>query len=342
MPPEDVMLFNQAEKIRELEKLLKEKDQEIRRIRKSTYEELEPKVLEDRVKSAKSLVRDKHMDEWTVDELAAWFIEMKMDHVIPFLYQNRVDGNLFVNLEDGDWPDMGITSKFHHRKLQVIMKAFRTRYEKKKNRLMEEDEMMSEYAPSELSDYLAAEDIQEDDIVEEEWDGEEEEVKDEIVHVELTAEQVQQEALDTQNIVLETVYPGDNLNFPMTGDIVRMAYTCTLVSTGKIISSTKNAMGYPYVQFVCGINQVVKGIDRALLRMSVGGRYRIYLTAQYAYGDDGLPPHIPGHSELMFEMTLASFRPRPFWSKPLIQELGFSEKPYYENVARVEDDDNDF
>ena len=68
---------------------------------------------------AKSLVRDKHMDEWTVDELSAWFVEMKMDHIIPFCYQNRVDGNLFVNLEDEDWTDMGITSKFHFRKLQV-------------------------------------------------------------------------------------------------------------------------------------------------------------------------------------------------------------------------------
>ena len=76
-------------------------------------------MLADRVQDAKSLIRGKHMDEWTVDELAAWFVEMKMDYIIPFCYQNRVDGNLFVNLEDGDWNDMGITSKFHFRKLQV-------------------------------------------------------------------------------------------------------------------------------------------------------------------------------------------------------------------------------
>jgi hypothetical protein len=67
------------------------------------------------------------MDMWTVDEVAAWFMELKMDHVIAFLYQNRVDGNLFINLSDEDWPDMGIVSRFHTRKLQIIMKAFRSR-----------------------------------------------------------------------------------------------------------------------------------------------------------------------------------------------------------------------
>jgi len=32
--------------------------------------------------------------------------------------------------------------------------------------------------------------------------------------------------------------------------------------------------------------------------------------------------------ELMFEITLLGFRPRPVWVKPLLQEPGLSEKPY--------------
>jgi FK506-binding protein 1 len=345
MPTEDQMLYTSYLKIKELEKLLKEKDNEIKKIRKSTYEELEPKVLEDRVRDAKDLVRSKHMDEWSVDELGAWFIEMKMEHVISFLYQNRVDGNLFVNLEDLDWKDMGITSKFHTRKLQVIMKAFRIRYEKKKNRIMEDDDLMSEYAPSELSEYLAQEDIEseyDEDEDEDDWDGDASQVQDEIVEVELTPEQQQELAMDNTNIVLETIYPGNNIDFPMTGDICRVAFTVTLIKeTGnKIISSTKNAMGYPYIEVVVGVKQIIKGFDRALMRMSVGGRYRLYLTSQYSYGDNGFLPHIPPHSEIMFEVTLASFRPRPIWSKPLIQELGFSEKPYYANAVDFDDDDD--
>ena len=217
------------------------------------------------------------------------------------------------------------------------------RYEKKKAKILEDDELMSEYAPSELSDFLAQEDLEsDDDLPEDDFNGEDDEVKEEVVEAKLSDEQLLEEALDRQNLVIETVYPGDNLNFPMTGDIVRIAFTCTLVATGKIISSSKNAMGFQYVTFVLGIGQMCKGIDRALYQMSVGGRYRVYLTAQYCYGDDGLAPHIPPHSEVMFEMTLASFRPRPVWSKPLLQELGLSEKPYFDAVDEVDELDDDF
>jgi hypothetical protein len=46
-------------------------------------------VLVDRVKSAKNLERSKDLDEWTIDELAAWFTELKMEEYIPFIYANR-------------------------------------------------------------------------------------------------------------------------------------------------------------------------------------------------------------------------------------------------------------
>jgi len=73
MPLEDQMLYASHLRIQELESKLKEKDAEIKKIRKARYEELEPAVLADRVKNAKALVRPKNMDEWTIDELAAWF-----------------------------------------------------------------------------------------------------------------------------------------------------------------------------------------------------------------------------------------------------------------------------
>jgi hypothetical protein len=47
------------------------------------------------------------------------------------------------------------------RKLQIIMKSYRLRYQKKKERnnarTDEEDELLSEYSPSELSDIIEAE-----------------------------------------------------------------------------------------------------------------------------------------------------------------------------------------
>ena len=89
MPPEDVQLYAATQKIRDLEEQLKLKEREIKNVRKLRFEELEPKVLEDRVKNAKVLKRSKNLDEWSIDELAAWFTELKMEEYIPFLYSNR-------------------------------------------------------------------------------------------------------------------------------------------------------------------------------------------------------------------------------------------------------------
>lgn len=331
MPYEDQMLYNQYMKISALEKQLKEKDGEIKRIRQQRYEELEPDVLASRVKDAKLLVRSKNMDEWSIDELAAWFTEMKMDVIVPFVYKNRVDGNLFINLAEEDWEDMGIKNRFHVRKLLIIMRAFYTRYARKKDKDGGgDDDLMSEYAPSELSDIVNAQDEDGDfDDEDEEEDYGAGDYVQEVVKVGLSEEQLQERALDEINIQIEVVVPGDGVSFPVTGDIVRIKFTCYLLPSNKLVTSTKNGMGKTSVEFVLGIGQVIKGFDRALTRMSIGERSRVSMTADYAYGKEGLFPHIPPDSEVLFEMTLLEYRPRPFWYKPLLQEPGLSEKPYF-------------
>lgn len=87
-----------------------------------------------------------------------------------------MDGTLFVNLEDEDFRDMGITNRFHLRKLQLILKSYRIRYQRKKEKRQsskdapeteEEEDLLSEYAPSELSALIAAEDNGGDDYSDE-------------------------------------------------------------------------------------------------------------------------------------------------------------------------------
>ena len=46
--------------------------------------------------------------------------------------------------------------------------------------------------------------------------------------------------------------------------------------------STKNVLGRPWVEFVLGVDQVIKGFDRALPLMSVGERSTIVVTSEYA------------------------------------------------------------
>ena len=97
----------------------------------------------------------------------------------------------------------------------------------------------------------------------------------------------------------------------------------------KPVTSTKAGMQMSSIEFVLGINQVVKGFDCAIPQMSVGERSRIRISAEYAYGKAGLFPIVPPDAELVFDLTLLGFRPRAEWIKPLIQEPGLSEKPYF-------------
>ena len=295
--------------------------------------------------------RGKDLDEWTIDQLAGWFTELKMEEHCPFLYTNRVDGYLFINLSDDDWKDMGIHNKFQIRKLQLIMRQYRYRYQKKKAMKRgeedggdsdedDEEELMSEYSPSELSDILNQQEVDDDDDdglakgenamqeYEDDSGSEEEEIA-------MTKEERLQKLEDDRNIHMETLAVGDLENYPLDGDIVRVRFSCSLLS-GKTVLTSKNGLDRPRgIEFVIGINQVIKGIDRAVLRMSLGERCKITIQPEYAYGQDGLFPHIQPGAVLVFDMTLLEFRQRPVWIKPLIQEPGLSQRPYMPPVKNL-------
>jgi FK506-binding protein 1 len=257
--------------------------------------------------------------------------------VLPYFilsYLLRIDGLLFINLTNDDWPDMGIVNKFHAKKLSLILKSYRSRYQRRleKKRDLGEDDDVSDYAPSELSDLLAQASGSETDADEQEDENNREisstssESEDE-QELPLTEEERIERMLDKQNMKLEVKARGDGENYPMIGDVVRVRYTCTFPD-GKLVSSTKHSMGRESVEFVLGIDQVVKAFDRALPQMSIGERSLITATPEYGYGRDGLYALIPPDTHLIFDITLLGFRPRELWIKPLIQEPGYSEKPY--------------
>lgn len=128
--------------------------------------------------------------------------------------------------------------------------------------------------------------------------------------------------------------PGDGVSFPMIGDIVRIRYVCYLVSTNKILTSSKNGMQRASVEFVLGIGQVIKGFDRAIPQMTIGERSKVTISPEYAYKSEGLFPFIPSNSFLRFDLTILGFRPRAIWIKPLIQVPGLSEKPYWDSKRK--------
>eukprot|EP01038_Epipyxis_sp_PR26KG_P012934 gene12934-17341_t len=336
MPQEDNILYESHKKIAELEELLKEKEKELKKVRKQRFEELEPLVLRDKVKNAKSLKRSVHMDEWTLEDIVAWFIELKMEEYIPQLTANRVDGMLFVNSYEEEWEELGIKNKLHIRKLNLILKSYRIRYQRKKQKeeVNEDEDLLSEYAPSELSALLAAEDVNDQQDDEDTVDNSDEEstYSDEDLTIILTEEQKQQLKLDEQNFSVDLKVRGDSTNFPMIGDIVKVKYLCTLTESGKVVMSTKNVIQRPWVEFVLGVDHVIKGFDRAIPHMSVGERSILTFSPEYAYGSQGLPPHIPPNSYLSFDLTLLGFRTRSLWVKPLLQDINTNEKPYQQDA----------
>lgn len=64
--------------------------------------------------------------------------------------------------------------------------------------------------------------------------------------------------------------------------------------------------------------------------MLYGERATVSISALYGYGTAGYPPTIPPGTDLVFDINLLDFWPRPRWQKPLVQVLSdpYEETPY--------------
>jgi len=88
---------------------------------------------------------------------------------------------------------------------------------------------------------------------------------------------------------------------PQTGQNVSVHYTGWLTNGSKFDSSRDR--GQPIV-FPLGRGQVIKGWDEGLASMKIGGKRRLIIPSDLAYGPQGRPPVIPPSATLIFDVEL--------------------------------------
>jgi len=88
-----------------------------------------------------------------------------------------------------------------------------------------------------------------------------------------------------------------------TGDQISVQYVGVLFANGKQFDASWDNDEKPF-EFTLGSGQVIAGWDEGIVGMKVGGRRKLTIPPDMAYGEQGQPPDIPANATLVFEVDL--------------------------------------
>ncbi len=134
--------------------------------------------------------------------------------------------------------------------------------------------------------------------------------EDQVINQEQTMDSMQQpESTSTP----ETAFSSSVAGFEITdlvmgtgavaasGNLLTVNYSGAFTD-GKVFDSSYGR-GTPF-QFTLGAGQVIQGWDKGFAGMKVGGKRRLVIPGDLAYGPGGVPGVIPPNATLVFEVEL--------------------------------------
>ena len=98
-----------------------------------------------------------------------------------------------------------------------------------------------------------------------------------------------------------------------TGALAAAKMYYTVNYTGYLVDGTKfdSSEGKEPITFPYGAHRVIQGWDTGFEGMHVGGKRRLFVPYQLAYGEAGRPPVIPAKAELVIDVELLSQSDQP-------------------------------
>ena len=93
---------------------------------------------------------------------------------------------------------------------------------------------------------------------------------------------------------------------PAPGQTLVVHYTGWFTDGGTKFDSSLDR-GTPF-EFVLGAGEVIAGWEEGLASMKVGGKRRLILPPELAYGEQGNPPTIPPNAQLTFDVELVEVK----------------------------------
>ena len=90
-----------------------------------------------------------------------------------------------------------------------------------------------------------------------------------------------------------------------SGDVVSINYIGTLENGQKFDSSYDR--NEPF-ETAIGVGYVIEGWDKGVVGMQVGGKRKLTIPYQMAYGENGIPGVIPPKATLIFEVELLGIK----------------------------------